>query len=564
MNNSGLIYSFAVDEDNDLSTDEDRELFVKIENLKTGNATVNQITNDGQYTDADGNSHIGVAKSRPQLISSGDSVYLFWQRGTHDVAWLDLGCVIDSEDADGDTGLIVEEDSLSCNYVFYPTIGVKISPTYTSFKPFVDELGNLYVVWLQGMEENGVMKQELYAQALRTDKNPEGDTQCWSDPVRLTKTKVKADEYTIVSNDEPAIASLGSENLLVVCNRFATNATEGATANDLTMRGIRFDTIASVKAVDVETKNELPAPGEEIDLNVTVKNDGLKTANGFITVLMVIDNDNYEKVKDTTSIWTFLDSCDIVDIEMFYDQLAAGESTKITLNKDTCSPGYNIKMPDKLSESGYKVILMTAEMKDGNKFATTEPVGNPNDAVKLTYTNKNDVKGEVDGNKVFVYTYHIQVHKLDEKGKALSGAEFALYKTEADAKAEDKAIATGTSDKDGLVVFSNANNEEMLLQSGKYFVKETKAPTGYNRYTDVIPAEITVSYGDTLTNGTYIVNGPDLGFVSFDVKNSKTVLPQTGGQGNVIIYSVAVSLAVAGGVILLVLRRKKKSADKSA
>ena len=158
-----------------------------------------------------------------------------------------------------------------------------------------------------------------------------------------------------------------------------------------------------------------------------------------------------------------------------------------------------------------------------NKYATTEPVGNPNEAVKLTYTNKNDVKGEVDGNKVFVYTYHIQVHKLDEKGKALKDAEFALYKTEADAKAEKNAIATGTSDKDGLVVFNNANKEEMLLQSGKYFVKETKAPTDYNRYTDVIPAEISVTYGDALTNGTYIVKGPDLGLVSFDVKNSKTV-----------------------------------------
>ena len=160
--------------------------------------------------------------------------------------------------------------------------------------------------------------------------------------------------------------------------------------------------------------------------------------------------------------------------------------------------------------------------------------------------------------------YHIQVHKLDEKGKALKDAEFALYKTEADAKAEKNAIATGTSDKNGLVVFNNKNGEEMLLQSGKYFVKETKAPTGYNRYTDVIPAEISVTYGDAQTNGTYIVKGPDLGLVSFDVKNSKTVLPQTGGQGNVIIYSVAVSLAVADGVILLVLRRKKKSADKSA
>ena len=30
-----------------------------------------------------------------------------------------------------------------------------------------------------------------------------------------------------------------------------------------------------------------------------------------------------------------------------------------------------------------------------NKYATTEPVGNPNEAVKLTYTNKNDVKGEI-------------------------------------------------------------------------------------------------------------------------------------------------------------------------
>ncbi len=158
-----------------------------------------------------------------------------------------------------------------------------------------------------------------------------------------------------------------------------------------------------------------------------------------------------------------------------------------------------------------------------NKYATTEPVGNPNEAVKLTYTNKNDVKGEVDGNKVFVYTYHIQVHKLNESGKALKDAEFAMYKTEADAKAEKNAIATGTSDKNGLVVFNNKNGEEMLLKSGKYFIKETKAPTGYNRYTDVIPAEITAIYGDTFTNGTYIIKGPDLGLVSFDVKNSKAV-----------------------------------------
>lgn len=201
-----------------------------------------------------------------------------------------------------------------------------------------------------------------------------------------------------------------------------------------------------------------------------------------------------------------------------------------------------------------------------NKYATTEPVGNPNEAVKLTYTNKNDVKGEVDGNKVYVYTYHIQVHKFDEEGQALAEADFALYKTEANAKSEKNAIAAGTSDSDGLVVFYNTDNEEMLLQSGKYFIKETKAPTGYNRYTDVIPVEIKVTYGDTLTNGIYIVSGPDLGLTTVDVKDSKTVLPQTGGQGNLIVYSIAISLAAAGGVILFFVAKKKKNhtADKAA
>lgn len=199
-----------------------------------------------------------------------------------------------------------------------------------------------------------------------------------------------------------------------------------------------------------------------------------------------------------------------------------------------------------------------------NKYATTENVGNPNEAVKLTYSNKADVSAEVEGNTVYAYTYKIKVNKYDEAGTVLSGADFALYSTEADANAERNAIATGTSDNDGVVVFKNANNEEILLQSGDYFIKETKSPAGYNRYTAVIPATISATYGDTLTNGTYIVTGPTHGLVSIDVKNSKTVLPQTGGAGNIVIYSIAITLAAAGGVIFFLTRKKKNSADKAA
>ena len=73
--------------------------------------------------------------------------------------------------------------------------------------------------------------------------------------------------------------------------------------------------------------------------------------------------------------------------------------------------------------------------------------------------------------------------------------------------------------------------------------------------------------GSTITitkEGTYIVSGPKLGLTSIDVKNSKTVLPQTGGQGNIIAYSIAFILLVAGGTVFFISRRKKKSNNKAA
>ena len=118
-------------------------------------------------------------------------------------------------------------------------------------------------------------------------------------------------------------------------------------------------------------------------------------------------------------------------------------------------------------------------------------------------------------------------------------------------------IATGTSDADGVVKFKNASSEEMLVQSGRYFIKETKAPDGYNKYTDVIPVNINVTYSRTITNGTYIENAPENGVAVIEVKNSKTVLPQTGGVGNYVVYGIAGLLAAAGVTVFIISRKKK-------
>ena len=162
------IYTFAVDEDNNISTDEDREIFVKLENIKTGNATVNQLTHDGAYTDNDGVEHQGISKSRPQLVQAKGTVYLFWQQGSEDVAWLDLGELITNK-ADQDTG-VIDTENMPIKMVFYPTYGAQVTPTYANFKPFVDELDNLYLVGIQSVSEDDKVKQELYASLLKSEE----------------------------------------------------------------------------------------------------------------------------------------------------------------------------------------------------------------------------------------------------------------------------------------------------------------------------------------------------------------------------------------------------------
>ena len=104
----------------------------------------------------------------------------------------------------------------------------------------------------------------------------------------------------------------------------------------------------------------------------------------------------------------------------------------------------------------------------------------------------------------------------------------------------------------------------MRVASGTYYVKETKAPDGYNKITVVIPVVVKAEYTRTFTNGTFIQNAPEHGTAVVEVKNTKSILPQTGGQGNIIAYSIALTFVAAGCVIFFIARKKKKSADRAA
>lgn len=228
----------------------------------------------------------------------------------------------------------------------------------------------------------------------------------------------------------------------------------------------------------------------------------------------------------------------------------AGEQTdfNIALSKD-----YLAKNDFYENNVAYLIVDYSANL---NKYAIIGKEGNPNTDAKLEYGNRSKT-AFVKGNTVYVYTYVIGVTKYDEKGNKLANAEFALYKTKENATAQANEIATGTSDSDGKVVFiANKSNNEIRLQSGKYYVVETKAPEGYNLYGKVIEINAEATYNDTIVNGTYVNQCPDNGIATVDVTDSKVTLPQTGGH--VIYFTFAgIALIALGGISLTLLKKKR-------
>ena len=218
-----------------------------------------------------------------------------------------------------------------------------------------------------------------------------------------------------------------------------------------------------------------------------------------------------------------------------------GKNTKFNV---ALTSEYLAKSDFYTSGAKYVIVTYTANL---NKYAVKGTAGNPNEDIKLEYGNDSCVDS-VPGNKVYVYTYGLKVLKLNEAGNPLTGATFELYKTKADAESQKNAIATGTSDSNGNVIFKNSANEEMKLQSGTYYIVETVAPAGYNVYGKVIEVEIPVQYNSVFAKNTWVQNAPDNGTVEITVTDTIVFFPKTGGYVGFIrmagVACVGISLAL--------------------
>jgi LPXTG-motif cell wall-anchored protein len=200
---------------------------------------------------------------------------------------------------------------------------------------------------------------------------------------------------------------------------------------------------------------------------------------------------------------------------------------------------------------------------------------------QLTYTSEPGAT-KTASSSVNAYTFEISDGFLkkvtkDKNGtqetiKALAGAEFTLY-TDSDCTTQyyntnytSAQAYTVISDQDGKLVISG-------LDAGTYYLKETKAPTGYSlndtvytikveAVTDTGTTELTswtISVGDQSTTNTITADGTVTkgAITTTEIMNTKlSALPATGGFGTAIFTAVGCLIMIAAAALFFTSRRK--------
>ena len=231
---------------------------------------------------------------------------------------------------------------------------------------------------------------------------------------------------------------------------------------------------------------------------------------------------------------------------------ADGDTFDVTFTQAFCDA---IKAKDQI------VISYTATL---NENAVIAGAGNPNTS-KVSYGDSSNTKVTPDS-QTTTYTWDLDVLKYanGDESKVLKDAEFVLLNS---AKTKVATIVngkvTGWADApaavDGTIAWptntvlttgENGKIEIDGLDADTYYLREVKAPAGYNKLPDDVSIVITGATkgdNDELTYTTVLAK----------VNNqSGTELPSTGGIGTTIFYVIG-GVLVIGAAALLIAKRKK-------
>ncbi len=212
-----------------------------------------------------------------------------------------------------------------------------------------------------------------------------------------------------------------------------------------------------------------------------------------------------------------------------------------------------------------------------------------NNTAVLTYSNSpySEGTGETPAKTVFITDIDLDVLKVDgsDHSKALSGAEFKLYRTAEDSdeyylwNTDDQTVSwvSARNSGDTFKTDTTGHFEQVIrgLGQGTYYLLETKAPVGYNLLKDPVTVVISAAETDQLITYNVTFNGESasLSGSSIDMNaarntvqpkaagsienNSGIILPDTGGTGTKLFYLAGTTLIILTS-ILSIFRKSTK------
>lgn len=207
-------------------------------------------------------------------------------------------------------------------------------------------------------------------------------------------------------------------------------------------------------------------------------------------------------------------------------------------------------------------------------------------SAKLEYGNKPGETTTTTPSEVKTPTYPLDILKVKKDSnpeEILAGAHFTLYASTPEGAINESKPIKVTKDADGK--YSYAADQESTdpsvitdmvtvatkfegtgynlhingLAAGTYYLKETKAPEGYNKLTTAIKVTITKSTTVNESEWTLAVeNGTADGKIVKVENSTGSILPSTGGAGTIAFAVVAGILVI--GVVVSFIRDKRKEA----
>ncbi|MCD7778658.1 MAG: LPXTG cell wall anchor domain-containing protein, partial [Clostridiales bacterium] len=365
---------------------------------------------------------------------------------------------------------------------------------------------------------------------------------------------VDAGYYFIVNSDTSA--NSGGIVLVVVGNTTATGkiSTSATTTKELVNSSLQAETDKSVSPGDTVTFKitvDLPSTLYTYDTySIQVVDTAENLTNLSVSSITLNDKDNTSNMAS-----------DLTSGQIFSTTGNTNEYALTQIDLTDSSGVANTTLDDYVS--GHVVIIYTAQVGADYTYDTTT------NTAYTKYTNdptSSTLGGTTPSSTVTLYEYRIIIHKVDNSTTpvALAGANFTL----------DGNSATSLTDVSGDSVTDNssytaANFTFDGYDTGSYTLSETHTPDGYNSISDmtlVISAttvangtpSVTVTLTDSENNTVANMSTTDGTYEYNIVNKSGPNLPETGGMGTKIFYTLG-GILVAGAAVLLVVKRRMRT-----